>query len=83
MKKTGYIKRIFLILGIIFVVMGSAEKNAVKAEEVHEIHTAEDMMNIRTAPFDTYVLMEDIDLSEIEWIPFEFGETLTETAILF
>ena len=40
-----------------------------------EIHTVEELQAMAEDPLATYILMEDLDLSGVEWLPFEFKGT--------
>ena len=48
---------------------------SVKADEVTKIYTAEDMKLIAENPSGSFILMDDIDMKDVEWIPVDFTGT--------
>lgn len=74
-------KRAILALLLAFLLSLSVPALATGAEteteeaDVIEIHTVEDLQAMAEDPLATYILMEDLDLSGVEWNPIEFKGT--------
>lgn len=61
---------ILLILSLLAVPTAAAEE-----AEVTEIHTVSQLKAMAQAPDGNYVLMEDLDLTGVEWMPIDFTGT--------
>lgn len=76
-------KRAILALLLAFVLSicvpvlatGTETEPASGEPEAIEIHTVEELQAMAEDPLATYILMEDLDLSGVEWLPFEFKGT--------
>ncbi|MCQ2529682.1 MAG: hypothetical protein MJ086_00275 [Lachnospiraceae bacterium] len=74
-KRIQKIIGLFLILLLIMpFALAAGAKNA-KAEEIIEIHTYEELLQMAEHPEGSYVLAQDIACGEKEWIPIDFSGT--------
>lgn len=73
---------IFIILVLLAALLAVPGVMATEIEETQipedmiQIHTVEDLMAIAENPSGKYILMDDLDLNGIEWIPMDFAGTL-------
>lgn len=74
-----------LIFGILLLLAALLAAPGVLAAEVEEteapaepvrIHTAEDLLAIAEDPSGSYILMEDLDMTDVQWLPLDFSGTL-------
>ena len=65
-------KRILCILLVLTVLGATAVRAAEITEGPVEIHSVEDLRAMAEAPSGSYVLMEDLDMTGVEWIPVDF-----------
>ena len=63
-------KRFAVILALLWLL---AFPTALAVESPTEIHTAEDLLAIQEDPEGSYILMEDLDLSGVEWPCIDFS----------
>lgn len=74
MKIKKKLKRFILLT--VFIVTAFWGNRTVCGSEVMEISTKEQFYAIRNNPGGHYVLTDDLDMSGIEWVPFEFTGVL-------
>ncbi len=72
MKKTFSFLLVLLLFS--FLLLPAGTKTA-KADEIIEIHTYEDLLQMAEHPESSYVLAQDIVCGEKEWIPIDFSGT--------
>ena len=73
---------IFIILVLLAAVLAVPGAMATEIEETQipedmiQIHTVEDLMAIAENPSGSYILMDDFDMTGVEWVPMDFAGTL-------
>ncbi|MCQ2512066.1 MAG: hypothetical protein MJ092_01570, partial [Lachnospiraceae bacterium] len=72
-KRIQKIVGLFLILLLLMPFAIAAGTENTKAEEIIEIHTFEDLLQMGNHPEGSYVLAQDIDCREREWVPIDFS----------
>ena len=73
---------IFIILVLLAAVLAVPGAMATEIEETQipedmiQIYTVEDLMAIAENPSGSYILMDDFDMTGVEWVPMDFAGTL-------
>ena len=62
------LRLLFLTAGILLLLSAIN----VKAEEITEIYTPEDLCGVADNPSGSYILMNDIDMTDVVWKPVDF-----------
>lgn len=62
-----------VLTAIIFCIMLSANMSSVSADMYEEIYCYDDLLKIADNPDGNYILMQDIDMSGIDWTPLNFS----------
>lgn len=62
-----------LVLSLLCVPAASATEAETIAPEPVQIHTVEELQAIAEDPEGSYILMEDLDMTGIEWMPLDFS----------
>ena len=57
-------------------VMATEADETEPAEDMIQIYTVEDLLAIAENPTGNYILMDDLDLAGVEWVPMDFAGTL-------
>jgi len=73
MKKSGSILLLLLLLLNLAVPAMATETQP--QEDYVEIYTVEDLMAMAADPLGNYILMEDLDLAGVDWVPLDFQGT--------
>lgn len=81
MKKLFHSKNIFMAIVLtafttsLYCILGLRPIN-VQAENIIPVQTHEELMSMAENPTGSYLLMNDIDLSGVDWVPFSFSGNL-------
>ena len=62
-----------VLMAIIFCIVLSANMGSVSADIYEEIYSYEDLLKMADNPDGNYILMQDIDMSGIDWTPLNFS----------
>ena len=62
-----------VLTAIIFCIVLAANMSSVSADMYEEIYSYEDLLKIADNPDGNYILMQDIDMSGIDWTPLNFS----------
>lgn len=73
MKKLGSLMLLFLLLLNLAVPVLATETES--APDYMEIYTVDDLKAMAEDPLGNYILMEDLDLAGVDWIPLDFQGT--------
>lgn len=73
MRKIGSILLLFLFLLNLIPAAAAAETEP--ATDAVEIYTVEDLRAMAQDPLGNYILMEDLDMAGVEWLPLDFQGT--------
>ena len=57
-------------------VMATEADETQPAEDMIQIYTVEDLLAIAENPTGNYILMDDLDMTGVEWVPMDFAGTL-------
>ena len=83
--RRGILMKKRLILGILLLlaalltipsVMATETEETQPAEDMIPIYTVEDLMAMAEDPSGSYILMDDLDMTGVEWMPMDFAGTL-------
>ena len=85
-KNFNFLNYIAAVILVILCIVQIVPDTSVKAEntgDITEIHTAAELVKASENQTGSYRLMADIDMTGIDWTPWDFRENLTAKVIQY